>query len=156
MSEDELAHLRQTFVVAHQAREHGNHPFAAVLINTNNEVVLTAENSVVTDADTTAHAEINLIRAATPKFTPEQLSNFTLYASAEPCAMCASAMVWANIRNVVFGLGVDKIYAMFGDTGDAPVLVLASREIFKHAPWPVKVQGPMLEEEAAIPHADFW
>jgi tRNA(Arg) A34 adenosine deaminase TadA len=156
MSEEELAHLRQAFIVAHQAREHGNHPFAAVLINTNNEVVLTAENSVVTDADTTAHAEINLIRAATPNFTPEQLSNFTIIASAEPCAMCAAALVWANIRNVVFGLSMDKIYAMFGDPGDAPVLAIASREIFKHAPWPVQVRGPMLEEEASLPHAGFW
>jgi tRNA(Arg) A34 adenosine deaminase TadA len=156
MNEEELTYLRQSFLVANQAREHGNHPFAALLVDTDNKVVLSAENSVVTDEDTTAHAEINLIRTATPKFTPEQLGSFTLYASAEPCAMCASAMVWANIRNVVFGLGVDKIYAFIDDPGDAPVLILASKEIFKHAPWPVQVHGPLLEEEASLPHIGFW
>ena len=117
---------------------------------------MAAENSVVTQRDVTAHAELNLIRAVTHNYSAQQLSGCTLYASAEPCPMCAGAIVWGNIRQVIFGLGMDELYGLIGDAGEAPSLKLASREIFKHAPWLVKVKGPVLEEEALLPHKDFW
>ena len=149
-------HLRQAITLAWAAREHGNHPFGAVLVNAEGTVVASAENTVVTSADATAHAELNLLREATAKFTPEQLANSQLYASAEPCPMCASAIVWSNIRQLVFGLGMDSLYKAFGDTGDAPTLKMPSRTILGLAPWPVMVTGPLLEEQALEPHQGFW
>ena len=141
---------------AEQSRKNGNHPFGALLVDENQQILLAAENTVVTQKDVTAHAEINLIRAATKSFSADKLSLCTLYSSAEPCPMCASAMVWANIRHVVFALGMDKLYSAFGDIGDAPTLKVESREIFKFAPWSMKVIGPMMEKEALGPHSNFW
>lgn len=148
--------LRVAFKEAMRAREHGNHPFGAVLVNADGEAILAAENSVITQKDVSAHAEINLLRAATRKLSADELSHCSVYASSEPCPMCASAMVWANTRKLVFGLGMEKLYMTFGDTGDAPVLKVGSREIFKYAPWPVTVTGPLLEDEALRVHEGFW
>ena len=141
-------YLRIAFREAERARERGNHAFGALLVDAEGEPVLAAQNSVVTDNDVIAHVEINLVRAASRKFTPEQLKTCTLYVSAEPCPMCAGAIVWANIRRVVFGLGMEGIYKLFDTAPDAPALPLNAAEVFKAAPWPMEVIGPALEEEA--------
>lgn len=154
--QDHTSYLRQAITVANAAREHGNHPFGAILVNSAGELLLSAENTVVSDNDPTAHAELNLLRHASVKYSSAALADCTLYSSSEPCPMCASATVWSNIRSLVFGLGMDALYQQFGDTGDAPTLKMPSREIFKLAPWPVKVSGPLLEEEAIASHANFW
>ena len=84
---------------------HGNHPFAAVLVDEDGRVLLQAENTVVTDRDGTGHAETNLVRLATQRFSPEELARCTIYASTEPCAMCAGAIHWSHIGRVVYALG---------------------------------------------------
>ncbi len=58
---------RQAIDLARQARLAGNHPFGA-LFSIDDEVVLTAHNTVTTDRDPTAHAESNLV--ATPRTGP--------------------------------------------------------------------------------------
>ncbi len=141
-------YLRIAFREAERARERGNHAFGALLVDADGEPVLAAQNSVVTDDDVTAHAEMNLLRAASRKFQPDQLKTFTLYASGEPCPMCAGAIVWANIRRVVFGLGMDAIYRLFDADPDAPALPMHAAGVFDQAPWPMEVIGPLLENEA--------
>lgn len=158
MNEADVKLLRVAINVAAQARAHGNHPFGAILVDGQGEVLLAAENSVVTYKDATGHAETNLIRAATPKYDEELLGRCTLYSSAEPCPMCAGAIVWGGVRRVVYGLGLDGIYAQMGggeQTG-GPNLRLASRVVFESAGWPIEVIGPMLEEEARVVHEGFW
>ena len=141
-------YLRIAFKEAERARDRGNHAFGALLVDAEGTPILAARNSVVTDSDVTAHAEINLIRAASGKFEPDQLKTTTLYASGEPCPMCAGAIVWANIRRVVFGLGMDAIYRLFDADPDAPALPMNAADVFAEAPWPIEVIGPMLEDEA--------
>ena len=94
MNAKDLQHLRTAIEVAQRAREHGNHPFGALLVDENNQVLLQAENSVVTGKDCTGHAETNLMRLATQHYSPEKLSTCTLYTSTEPCTMCAGAIHW--------------------------------------------------------------
>lgn len=148
-------YLRIAFKEAVRARERGNHAFGGLLVDADGEPVLAAQNSVVTDKDVIAHAEINMVRAASGKFQPEQLKTFTLYVSAEPCPMCAGAIVWANIRRVVFGLGMEGIYKLFDAGPDDPTLRMHAARVFAEAPWPMEVIGPMLEDEAqAVFHKD--
>src|SRR6266446_9780779 len=64
MSNGFRQHLRRAIELARQAREHGNHPFGALLVDHRGNVVLEAENTVRTDKDITAHAETNLMRMA--------------------------------------------------------------------------------------------
>ena len=149
-------YLRIAFKEAVRARERGNHAFGSLLVNEDGTPVLAAQNSVVSDSDVTAHAEMNLIRAASRKFEPGLLKTFTLYASGEPCPMCAGAIVWANIRRVVFGLGMEEIYELFDADPDAPALPMHAAGVFTEAPWPMEVIGPMLEDEAeAVFHSEL-
>ena len=152
MKEDKL--LRRAIEIAQNAREHGNHPFGALLADENGNILLEAENSVVTDRDCTAHAETNLMRMASKKYAPEALQNFTLYTSTEPCLMCAGAIFWGDVRRVVYALSEVGLYEI---TGETPYeIALPCREVFAYGTHPVEVEGPFLEEEARQVHHGFW
>lgn len=146
-------HLRRALELARQARDHGNHPFGALLVDHRGNVVLEAENTVRTDKDVTAHAETNLMRMASARFEPDVLERCTLYTSTEPCAMCAGAIYWGNVRRVVFGLSQEQIRSI---SGSAPGLAITSREIFERGDHPVEVSGPHLPRESSAVHDGFW
>lgn len=72
-------HLLAAIELARRSRANGNHPFGALLVDADGEVVLEGENTVLTAQDCTGHAETNLIRMASERFDPEFLSRCTLY-----------------------------------------------------------------------------
>jgi tRNA(Arg) A34 adenosine deaminase TadA len=148
--------LRRAIAVAQRSRERGNHPFGALLADESGNVRLESENTVVTAADCTGHAETNLVRLACSQLTAEVIASATLYASTEPCAMCAGAIYWAGIPRVVFGLREDQLYAMTGADPKNPTLLLPCREVFARGQRPTEVVGPLLEEEARAVHQGFW
>ena len=76
-------------------------PFGAVIVK-NGEIIARAHNTVIESTDATAHAEINAIRIASKKLNTYDLSGCILYTSAEPCPMCLSAIIWANIKEVYY------------------------------------------------------
>ena len=156
MNDTDLRHLRTAIEVAQKAREHGNHPFGAILVDENNQVLLKAENTVVTGRDCAGHAETNLMRLATQRFPLEKLATCSLYTSTEPCAMCAGAIHWGNVRRVVYALGEIDLYELIGPSPDH--LLLSCREIFSRSQRHVEVIGPALElsAEARAVHEGFW
>lgn len=156
MNNTDLQHLQTSINVAQAAREHGNHPFGAILVDENNQVLLQAENTVVTGQDCTGHAETNLMRLATQNFSPEKLALCTLYTSTEPCAMCAGAIHWGNVRRVVYALSEVGLYEIVGPSPDH--LMLPCREVLARSQREVEVVGPAseLDEEARAVHAGFW
>ena len=156
MNNIEIEHLKEAISVAWRARENGNHPFGAVLVDGHNQIVLQAENTVVTERDSTGHAETNLVRLATQQFTPEQLAHFTLYSSTEPCAMCAGAIYWSQIGRVVYALSEIDLYDIIGPSPEH--LLLSCREVFAHSKRYIEVHGPILElgKEAYAVHKGFW
>lgn len=156
MNDADLQHLRAAIVVAWRAREHGNHPFGAVLVGADSQILLEAENTVITARDSTGHAETNLVRLATQRFTPEQLAGCTLYTSTEPCAMCAGAIHWSGIGRVVYALSETDLYAIVGPSPDH--LLLPCREVFARSQRPIAVGGPAeaLDTEARAVHEGFW
>lgn len=79
----------------------GGGPFGAVIAK-GNEVISTGVNSVTTDNDPTAHAEVNAIRSACSKLGTFDLSGCTIYSSCEPCPMCLSAIYWAHLDKLVY------------------------------------------------------
>lgn len=147
--------LRHSFVIARQAREIGNHPFGAILVGPQNELLLEAENTVVTANDITAHAEMNLVRLASAEYDTHSLSLCTLYASAEPCPMCAGAIFWSGIGRVVYGVSEAGLYHLVG-VDSREVLQLSCRDVLAHGARQVEVLGPMLEEEGLKVHQGFW
>jgi tRNA(Arg) A34 adenosine deaminase TadA len=150
----EIALLRRAIAISQRARDHGNHPFGALLADASGHVLLEAENSVVTERDCTGHAETNLMRLASRQFAPEVLANCTLYSSAEPCAMCATAIHWGNVGRLVYGVGAASFYALVGPSADR--LELPCRGVFASTQRPIAVVGPALEDEALAVHTGFW
>lgn len=154
--EEDERHLLAAIELAGKAREHGNHPFGALLVDADGNVVLEAENTVVTERDCTGHAESNLLRMASARFTPEFLERCTLYTSTEPCAMCAGAIYWGNVRRVVFALSEEELRAIVGRNPENPTLALPCREVFARGQHEIEVSGPHLREQALAVHAGFW
>ena len=117
--------------------------------------VLLAEagNRVSTAGDPTAHAEMAAIRDAAARARRGTPGGATLYASTEPCAMCAAAAYVAGIGRVVFGLReADLPRARGGPLPWLPVQLPAA-EVAARGRRPMRVEGPFLEDEAALPHA---
>ena len=156
MKETNLNYIRRAIEVARNARTHGNHPFGAILVGPENQILLEAENTVVTDKDVTGHAETNLIRLASAKYAAAYLENCTIYTSTEPCPMCAGAIFWSNIRRVVFGLRAERLYKLGDEDSSDVTMSLTCREVFERGLWQVEVIGPVLEDEAEKVHAGFW
>ena len=148
--------LRQAIAVARQSREHGNHPFGALLADPDGQVLLSAENTVVTGSDATGHAETNLVRLASAAHSAVDLRALTLYTSTEPCAMCSGAIYWSGIGTVVYALAEAELYEMTGSDEDNPTLVLPCRTVFAAGQRQVVVEGPFSIDEAREVHAGFW
>lgn len=78
-------------------------PFGACIVDKNNNIISISNNTVLKDNDPTAHAEVNAIRMACKKINSYDLSDYILYTNCEPCPMCLSAIIWANIKTVYYG-----------------------------------------------------
>lgn len=78
-------------------------PFGAVIVDKLGNIIASGNNKVILNNDPTAHAEIVAIREACRKLNKYDLSEYILYTSAEPCPMCLSAIIWANIKKVYYG-----------------------------------------------------
>jgi len=154
MNNIDIKLLTEAIALARSARLHGNHPFGALLADEHGNILLRAENTVVTARDCTGHAETNLMREASRAFPPDALARCTLYTSTEPCPMCSGAIFWGNVRRVVFALSQSGLYSMTGDSPER--LPLSCRQVLAHAGRPVEVSGPALEEEAREVHEGFW
>ncbi|MBB2204717.1 nucleoside deaminase [Gluconacetobacter takamatsuzukensis] len=153
----DLDMLRQAIALSAEARAAGRHPFAALVADAGGHVVSRAiNNSMPPGGDPTQHAELRAVAEAARLLPPETLADCTLYTSAEPCCMCAGAIYWSNIRRVVYGLSEHTLLALTGAHPENPTLALPCREVFARGQRPVAVVGPLLEDEAARPHAGFW
>ena len=77
-------------------------PFGAIILK-DNKIVGRGHNKVLKDHDPTAHAEINAIRDASKNLNTHDLTGCIIYTTSEPCPMCLSAIIWANIKEIYFG-----------------------------------------------------
>jgi tRNA(Arg) A34 adenosine deaminase TadA len=155
-SERDTHFLRQSFDVARRAVAHGNHPFGAVLVDRDGNLLLEAENGYMPYHDGTAHAERLLATQACTTLDPDTLRSATLYSSAEPCAMCAGAIYWAGIGRLVYGLSEHRLRDLTGNHPENPTLNLPCRDVFASGQRAIEVVGPLLEDEAAAVHAGVW
>ena len=143
-------HVRQAIELARQARAAGNHPFGALLA-IGDRVLLTAQNTVMTDRDPTAHAETNLVAEAIRRLPSDEIRRCVLYTSCEPCAMCVGKMYWTGIRSIVFALPSSELALLAG--GD---FLVPCAELFARAADPVTIIGPLLIDEARDVHRGYW
>ena len=90
-------------------------PFGAVVVK-DDKIIAEGFNSVTSENDPTAHAEVIAIRNACKKLNSFQLTDCTIYTSCEPCPMCLGAIYWARPKKVFFaGNRVDAAKFGFDD-----------------------------------------
>jgi tRNA(Arg) A34 adenosine deaminase TadA len=146
----QVFYLKKTLTIAKQSVKNGNHPFGALLV-LDGQIVAESENTVITDLDVTRHAELNLISNFIHRFSPSERERMTLYSSTEPCAMCTGAIVWSGIKRIIYGCSSEELKRIAKGK-----FSIECRNILDHSKDRYYVEGPLLEEEAAQIHLEFW
>ncbi len=93
--------MNQAILCAHRAMKHQDVPIGAVIVH-NGKIIARGENRVQLQQNPTLHAEIVAINRACKKLGTKFLDECDIYVTLEPCAMCATAISFARIRNIYF------------------------------------------------------
>jgi tRNA(Arg) A34 adenosine deaminase TadA len=127
---------------AKQSLREGNKGFGAVLVR-NGTLLERTHDTEVTDSDPTAHAEIKLVRSAAMRNLGGG-EGCTVVSTHEPCPMCAGALVWAKISEIVYGTSIEQSKKL-GRT----MVDLKCEEIVSRAPWKTRVIGGVLANQCS-------
>lgn len=103
--------------------KNGKGPFYAEIYDKNGNFVVSSSNSVVEDNCALYHAEVNTLKKAFEKYKQYDLSpqNLTIYINAEPCIMCAGALMWSGVKTIYFGVPSKDVERITGfDEGYKP------------------------------------
>jgi tRNA(adenine34) deaminase len=125
-------------------------PFGAVIVS-EDQVIERSGNTVHTAHDPTCHAEVNAIRKLTQRFgNASPAGTYTLYTTCEPCAMCAATCLWAGIRHIVYGVGMDDF-----DDSNPNMIDIRCEDVFKRSPGNYTIEGGLLREDCQQLHKEF-
>jgi tRNA(Arg) A34 adenosine deaminase TadA len=150
-------YLRRAIALSEEAVAHGARPFGAVITDGEGQIVSEAGSVAPVDPrDWMAHSEMQALRAASASMSWEALGRATIYASGEPCPMCAAAIYWCNIRRLVFCVSEPAMRALREPYERAAGIAMRCEEIFARCGRQVEVIGPLIEEEGLPIHRQFW
>jgi len=139
--------MNQAFILAKKALTHDDVPIGAVIVQ-DGKIIARGENRVQKSKNPTLHAEIVAINKACKKLGQKFLDECDLYVTLEPCAMCATAISFARIKNIYFA-AIDEKGG--GITSNARVF-----ENDKHLWKPNIIQMPEFAEQSAKMLRDFF
>jgi tRNA(adenine34) deaminase len=134
----DLEWMRRALALADRAAAAGEVPVGAVVVRDGREIGA-GRNAPIDSNDPTAHAEILALRAAAAAAGNYRLPGSTLYATMEPCPMCAGAIVQARIARVVYAARDTRWGAV-----ESVFEILGSRRLNHH----VRCEGGVLAEES--------
>ncbi|MDO4273883.1 MAG: nucleoside deaminase [Eubacteriales bacterium] len=156
--QDHAYYLRRAIEISKEARAAGNTPFGALLVDKDGNIIMEQRNIEITEKICTGHAEATLAARASHEYPRDFLWDCTLYTTAEPCAMCAGAIYWANIGRVVYGMTERRLLELTGSHEQNPTFDLPCREVFARGQKKIEVVGPVeeVEVEAAKVHEGYW
>ena len=133
--------MKQAIEEAKLSLREGNKGYGAVVV-LGNRIVGKAHDTAATEKDPSLHAEVNAIRLAVKTLGDTNLSGAVLFSTCEPCPMCSSLAVWANLTTLVFGTSIRDT----ANLGKSRIMVSAT-EIVEKSPVMVEVIGGVLREE---------
>jgi len=143
---EDLDYLRAAIAEAQSAEANGEVPVGAVVVH-ENKIIGRGQNRVLRDSDPTAHAEIVALRGAGLALKNYRLEDCTLYATLEPCAMCAGAILHARIARLVYAAPDPKAGAC------GSVLSVMNHPQLNHK---VEIVSDLLAEECGALLTDFF
>ena len=138
---------------AKRARDRGDYPIGAVitrLMGRREVVIASAGNRVKTSGSSIKHVELETLKYVSSGYG-RYLSDFVLYSTHEPCAMCAGACVWARIGAVVYGVSQEDIAAYGRERGTEEykwrACLIPCRLVFEKGNHGIPVTGGFLRQE---------
>lgn len=135
----------------------GGRPFGAVVTDADGRIVAEAGSVPRIDPrDWTAHSEMVALRAACAVLNWEALGRAIIYASGEPCPMCAGAIYWCNIRRLVYSVSEPAMRALRAPYERAAGIAMRCTELFARGGRRIEVVGPLIEEEGLAVHRRYW
>jgi tRNA(adenine34) deaminase len=138
--------LQAAIAEAQAAEANGEVPVGAVVVH-ENKIIGRGQNRVLRDSDPTAHAEIVALREAGRALANYRLEDCTLYATLEPCAMCAGAILHARIARLVYAAADPKAGAC------GSVLSVMNHPQLNHK---VEITSGLLSEECGTLLTNFF
>ena len=111
-SDQEKIFMKTAMQLAQESYNLGEVPVGAIVVK-NNEIIGRGRNTVISDKDVTAHAEINAIREASKMIGNYRLVDCNMFVTLEPCHMCAKAIVDARLNSIIFAAKEPKTGSIF-------------------------------------------
>jgi len=138
--------MKKALDLAGQAYEEDEIPVGAVVVH-RGQIIGKGYNQVERLKDATAHAEMLAISAACSTLDQKFLEQCTLYVTLEPCPMCAGALVWSRVGQLVFGAPDSKAGAC------GTLMNLVQHEKLNHK---IEVIQGILENESEMLLQDYF
>lgn len=146
---DDTTAMERCIDLARAAAERGDQPYGSVIV-LDGRIIAEGDNSIATDSDPSAHAELVAIRKACQSLGRTELSGATIYASGEPCWMCSTVIRAARLSRVVFAMpassGIGGATSQFN--------ILTAEQVSGLTP-PPEVVGGFLEERVRALFAEI-
>ena len=133
--------MRLAIEEANQSKQGGNKGYGAV-VALGRAILGKAHDTTFTDHDPSRHAEVNAIRLAAQAQGDSNLSGAILFSTCEPCPMCSSLAVWANLTTIVYGVSIEETAKL----GKSRIRVSA-KEIVERSSVMIEVIGDVLRDE---------
>lgn len=125
---------------ARLSKSEGNKGYGAVVVFAN-QILGKAHDTTVTKKDPNLHAEVNAIRQAVKTFDDSNLCGAILFSTCEPCPMCSSLAIWANVTTIVYGISIEET-AQMGRTR----IHVNTKELIAKSPVMIEVIGNILKD----------
>lgn len=117
-------------------------PFGSSIVSTRGGgLLLRVLNAVAPEFDPSSHAEVRAIRRATKKLKNISLAGYTLYTTCEPCPMCMSTALWANLDRIVYGATIEDA------ARHCRQIHIHATEVAGRSDMRCRVDGPVLREQ---------
>lgn len=144
------AYMQAAILQAQKAKAAGDYSIGAVVVNTD-KIIAIGGNAVKRCEDPTQHAEIVAIRGAAQFFGKRHLEGCVLYATHEPCPMCAAAAIFARMQGIVYGATLEDMarYALQGRNAAFSwrTIDIRAKEIAERGDPKLEIVGEFMREE---------
>jgi tRNA(adenine34) deaminase len=137
-------YMRRALCEAQLSRAEGNKGYGAVVV-LEDRIIGQAHDTAITERDPSLHAEVNAIRQAVKAHGDGDLCGAILFSTCEPCPMCSSLAVWANLTTIVYGISIEETAQM----GRSRIRVSA-QQIADQSPCSIEIVGNVLHDECRL------
>ena len=138
--------MQKAIELAKESSKKGDYALGAVIVK-DDKIISSGMTELKHGNDPTAHAEIVAIRDACNKLNTRYLENCILYATHEPCPMCASAAIWAKMSGIVFGATIEDAKGKQGENFSWRQINFPCRDVIEKGIPKIELVEGFLREE---------